>query len=136
MATVAQGDSRQCRPHRSVHRLGRSRQLEHSSAVHLSSALRHQRSIVRQGHRIYLFSLPALVGVKNWALLTLVMGALFAGFIYWVHGDIEYQAQRRSISPTAISHGSALLGLFFGVKASSYALDRYLLLFDDNGVVV
>ena len=29
-----------------------------------------------------------------------------------------------------------LLGLFFGVKASSYALDRYLLLFDDNGVVV
>src|SRR4051812_29424000 len=84
----------------------------------------------------YLFSLPALVGVKNWALLTLVMGALFAGFIYWVHGDIEYQAQRRSISPTAISHGSALLGLFFGVKASSYALDRYLLLFDDNGVVV
>ncbi|MBW8857877.1 MAG: UPF0182 family protein, partial [Bradyrhizobium sp.] len=48
----------------------------------------------------------------------------------------EYQAQRRSISPIAISHGSALLGLFFGVKAWSYALDRYLLLFDDNGVVV
>lgn len=84
----------------------------------------------------YLFSLPALISVKNWALLTLVMGALFAGFIYWVHGDIEYQAQRRSLSPTAISHGSALLGLFFGVKAWSYSLDRYLLLFGDNGVVV
>ena len=82
----------------------------------------------------YLFSLPAFVAIKNWALLTLVMGALFGGFIYWVHGDIEDRAQR--ISPAAISHGSALLGLFFGVKAWSYSLDRYLLLYGDNGVVV
>ena len=80
----------------------------------------------------YLFSLPAFVAIKNWALLTLVMGALFGGFIYWVHGDIEDQR----ISPAAISHGSALLGLFFGVKAWSYSLDRYLLLYGDNGVVV
>jgi uncharacterized protein len=82
----------------------------------------------------YLFSLPAFVAIKNWALLTLVMSALFAGFIYWVHGDIEDRAQR--MSPAAIAHGSALLGLFFGVKAWSYGLDRYLLLFGDNGVVV
>jgi len=84
----------------------------------------------------YFFSLPAFIVVKNWALLTLFVAALFAGFVYWVHGDIEYQAQRRSISPTAICHGSALLGLFFAVKAWSYGLDRYLLLFGDNGVVV
>jgi uncharacterized membrane protein (UPF0182 family) len=82
----------------------------------------------------YLFSLPAFVAIKNWALLTLVMSTMFAGFIYWVHGDIEDRAQR--MSPAAISHGSALLGLFFGVKAWSYGLDRYLLLFGDNGVVV
>jgi uncharacterized membrane protein (UPF0182 family) len=59
--------------------------------------------------------------------------------ILWVnglHGDIEYDAQRRSISPTAIAHGSVLLGLFFAVKAWSYGLDRYLLLYGDNGVVV
>src|SRR6195256_3172048 len=84
----------------------------------------------------YLFSLPAYVAIKNWALLTLFMSALFAGFVYWVHGDIEYQAQRRSISPTAIAHGSVLLGFFFAVKAWSYGLDRYLLLYGDNGVVV
>ncbi|OAF03691.1 hypothetical protein AYJ54_03710 [Bradyrhizobium centrolobii] len=84
----------------------------------------------------YLFSLPAWIAIKNWALLTLFMSALLAGLIYWVHGDIEYQAQRRSISPIAIAHGSALLGLFFAVKAWSYGLDRYLLLFGDNGVVV
>src|SRR5258708_4143406 len=40
------------------------------------------------------------------------------------------------MSPTAIAHGSVLLGFFFAVKAWSYGLDRYLLLYDDNGVVV
>src|SRR5258706_15257524 len=69
-------------------------------------------------------------------LLTLLLSALFAGAIYWVRGHIEYDAQRRSMSPTAIAHGSVLLGFFFVVKAWSYGLDRYLLLYHDNGVVV
>ena len=84
----------------------------------------------------YLFSLPAYVVIKNWMLLTLFLSALFAGAIYWVHGDIVYDVQRRSMSPAAIAHGSVLLGLFFAVKAWSYSLDRYLLLYGDNGVVV
>jgi uncharacterized membrane protein (UPF0182 family) len=84
----------------------------------------------------YLFSLPAYTVIKNWMLLALVLSALFAGAVYWVHGDIAYDAKHRSISPTAIAHGSVLLGLFFLVKAWSYGLDRYLLLYGDNGVVV
>jgi uncharacterized protein len=84
----------------------------------------------------FLFALPALLAVKNWALLTLFMSVLVAALVYWVHGDIAYQAQRRSISPTVIAHGSALLGSYFALKAGSYGLDRYLLLFGDNGVVV
>jgi uncharacterized membrane protein (UPF0182 family) len=84
----------------------------------------------------YLFSLPVYIQFKNWMMLTLMLSALFAGAIYWLHGDIEYDAHTRSISPVAIAHGSALLGLFFAVKAGSYVLDRYLLLYGDNGVVV
>src|SRR6202171_5307831 len=84
----------------------------------------------------YLFSLPAYILIKNWMLLTLLLSALFAATIYWVHGEIEYDVQHRSMSPTVIAHGSALLGLFFAVKAWSYGLDRYLLLYGDNGVVV
>jgi hypothetical protein len=84
----------------------------------------------------YLFSLPAYIQIKNWMMLTLILSALFAGAIYWLHGDIEYGAHARSMSETAIAHGSALLGLFFVVKAGSYALDQYLLLYGDNGVVV
>ena len=84
----------------------------------------------------YLFVLPAYIIIKNWMLLTLVLSALFAGMIYRVHGDIEYDIHHRSVSPTAIAHGSALLGLLFVVEAASYGLDRYLLLYGDNGVVV
>src|SRR5256884_1382803 len=80
--------------------------------------------------------MPAYVVVNNWMLLTLFLSALFAGAVYWVHGHIEYDSQRRSMSPTAIAHGSVLLGFFFAVKAWSYGLDRYLLLYGDNGVVV
>jgi uncharacterized membrane protein (UPF0182 family) len=84
----------------------------------------------------YLFSLPAYILIKNWMMLALVLNGLFAATVYWVHGDIEYDAYRRSISPTAIAHGSALLGFLFAVKAWSYVLDRYLLLYGDNSVVV
>jgi uncharacterized membrane protein (UPF0182 family) len=84
----------------------------------------------------FLFSLPAYTLIKNWMLLILVLSALFAGTIYWVRGDIEYDIHHRSISPTAIAHGSALLGCLFAVKAWSSFLDRYLLLYGDNGVVV
>ena len=84
----------------------------------------------------YLFSLPAYIVIKNWMLLTLFLSAVFAGAVYWLSDDIEYDAQRRSMSPTAIAHSSVLLGVFFAVKAWSYGLDRYLLLYGDNGVVV
>jgi uncharacterized membrane protein (UPF0182 family) len=84
----------------------------------------------------YLFSLPASIAIKNWMLLTLLLCALLAGAIYWMYGEIEYDAHRRSMSPTVIAHGSALAGLLFAVKAWSYGLDRYLLLYGDNGVVV
>jgi uncharacterized protein len=84
----------------------------------------------------YLFALPAYVAIKKWMFITLFLSALFAGAIYWVHGDIRYDVQRRSMSPAVIAHGSVLLGLFFAVKAWSYYLDRYLLLYGDNGVVV
>ena len=50
--------------------------------------------------------------------------------------DISLDSQPWRFSSAAIAHGSALLGLYFAIKAWSYALDRYLMLYDDNGVVV
>ena len=83
----------------------------------------------------YLFSLPAYVALKNWMLLTLALCALVAGAVYWAHGDLTLE-KRPPATPWVIAHGSALLGLFFAVKAWSYWLDRYLLLYGDNAVVV
>src|SRR5258708_6908462 len=74
--------------------------------------------------------------MKKVILVTLGRCRVFAGTIYLVRGDIECDVHHRSMSPTVIAHGSALLGLLFAVKAWSYGLDRYLLLYGDNGVVV
>jgi len=84
----------------------------------------------------YLFSLPAYIEIKGWLLTTLTWSALCAAALYWVHGAIVFDRQRRSIVPAAIAHASVLLGLFFAVEAWAYWLSRYQLLYGDNGVVV
>ena len=85
----------------------------------------------------YIFSLPAYVELKDWVLATLALSALCAAVLYWVHGAVVLDSrQRPSIAPAAIAHASMLLGFYFAVKAWGYWLDRYLLLFGDNGVVV
>jgi uncharacterized membrane protein (UPF0182 family) len=63
----------------------------------------------------YLFSLPGYLALKNWLLLLLFLGAVMAGVVYWVYDGIQLQGQQWSISPAAIAHGSALLGLFLAV---------------------
>jgi uncharacterized protein len=84
----------------------------------------------------YLFSLPVYMWLKNWMLLILVISAAMAGAIYLLHGQIDLERRPWRISTSALAHGSILLGLFFVVKAWSYFLDRYLLLYNDNGVLV
>jgi uncharacterized protein len=84
----------------------------------------------------YLFSLPAVIALKNWVLLILDLSVVVAGAVYWAHGDIGIARGRRGMSSAAIAHGSVLLGLFFVVMAWSYGLDRFLLLYGDNGIVV
>jgi uncharacterized membrane protein (UPF0182 family) len=84
----------------------------------------------------YLFSLPVYVALKNWLILILLLSTLMVAAIYFVHGDINLDRRPWGVSSAAIAHGSALLGLYFAVKAWSYALDRYLLLYNDNGIVV
>src|SRR5206468_9565974 len=90
------------------------------------------------GHDIgfYLFTLPAYVGIKNWLLLLLFFSALVAGAVYWIQGEIEVDRRPLRLSRTVVVHASALLGLYFVVKAWSYGLDRFLLLYTDNDVVV
>jgi uncharacterized protein len=84
----------------------------------------------------YLFSLPAYIALKNWLLQLVFCSAIVAGAVYGVRGDIRLERPPRGLSPAAVAHGSALLALFFLLKAWSYWLDRFLLLYGDNGIVV
>ena len=84
----------------------------------------------------FLFSLPAYLALKNWLLSLIIGSAVIAGVIYLARGDIAFERAPRPLSPTAVVHGSALLGLLFALKAWSYWLDRFLLLYGDNGVLV
>jgi uncharacterized protein len=84
----------------------------------------------------YLFSLPAYLALKNWLLLLVFGSTIIAGVIYLAQGDIVFGQTPRSLSFAALAHGSALLGLFFAIKAWSFWLDRFLLLYGDNGVLV
>src|SRR5438105_9861202 len=60
----------------------------------------------------YLFSLPAFLALKDWMLLVLVLSALLAALVYWVGGEIAFDARRRFVSAAAAAHGSVLLGIF------------------------
>ena len=84
----------------------------------------------------YLFSLPVYIALKNWMMLILFLSAVMAGAIYVADGQINLDRRPWRISSAVVAHGSVLLGCYFAVKAWSYALDRYLLLYNDNGVVV
>jgi uncharacterized membrane protein (UPF0182 family) len=96
----------------------------------------HSDPLFAKDMSFYLFSLPASIALKHWLVWMLVLSGLVAGAVYWVHGGIAFEARRRLLSATALRHGSALLGCFFVVQAWSYSLDRFLLLYGDNGVVV
>jgi uncharacterized protein len=84
----------------------------------------------------YLFSLPVYVALKNWMILMVLLSAAMAGAVYLLQGEINLDSRLWRVSPAVIGQGSALLGVYFAVRAWSYALDRYLLLYDDNGIVV
>lgn len=84
----------------------------------------------------YLFSLPIYAALKNWMILMLLLSAAMAGAVYVLHGEINLDSRLWRFSPRALAHGSVLLGIYFVVKAWSYVLDRYMLLYSDNGIVV
>ena len=84
----------------------------------------------------YVFSLPVYELLKDWGLLIIFLSGASAVAIYLLRGGIDYQQTGLpALSAAAIRHLSALLALFFFVKAGSYLLQRYDLLTSNNGIV-
>ncbi len=84
----------------------------------------------------YVFSLPVYELVKDWGLLIIFLCGASAVAIYLLRGGIDYQQRGLpALSAAAIRHLSALLAIFFFVKAGGYVLQRYDLLTSNNGIV-
>ncbi len=84
----------------------------------------------------YVFSLPLLAAIKAGLLVLVVLSAILSAAVYWSAGEIVLDPQGRRFSGAATAHGSILLGAFFVIEAFGFWLDRYDLLYGDNGVVV
>ena len=90
------------------------------------------------GHDLgfYVFSLPVYELLRDWGTTIIFWSAVLALTIYWLRGDIIYQPSGfPSLSPAAIRHLSALLAVYFLIKAAGTILDRYDLLTSNNGVL-
>src|SRR5215470_1937206 len=90
------------------------------------------------GHDLgfYVFSLPVYELLRDWGTTIIFWSAVLALTIYWLRGDIIYQPSGfPSLSPAAIRHLSALLAVYFLIKAAGTILDRCDLLTSNNGVV-
>jgi len=85
----------------------------------------------------YVFTLPLCEVARDWGFLIVFFAAALAGGVYWARGGI--QMDERSPSPRLAAgvtrHLSILLAAFFLVKALDYVLQRYGLLFRNDGVV-
>ncbi|MFQ5665197.1 MAG: UPF0182 family protein [Candidatus Binatia bacterium] len=83
----------------------------------------------------YIFALPVYKLARDWALLVIFLGVAMAAGLYWARGVIDLAVGVTRLSAPVIRHLSALLALFFLVKAGDYVLQRYDLLLSHHGVI-
>lgn len=100
-------------------------------------AVPFERTAPVLGHDLgfYVFTLPVYGVVRDWALLITILAAVSAGGVYWGRGAVGLEKGFPQLRAPVIRHFSALLTLFFLVKAWDYVLQRYDLVLSNNGVV-
>ncbi|GAA1130964.1 UPF0182 family protein [Nocardioides aquiterrae] len=73
----------------------------------------------------YVFDLPWLHYVVDFAMATLVISLIAAAVVHYLYGGIRLQTPRDRFSGAAQVQLSVLLGLFVLAKAADYWLDRF-----------
>ncbi|HYW33799.1 MAG TPA: UPF0182 family protein, partial [Balneolaceae bacterium] len=92
------------------------------------------------GHDIgfYIFRLPFIETIQNSLILLVFFVTTFILVIYLINGTLSLRQLRNSSGnyPTnAVKHVSINIGLWFVLLGWSYFLERYHLLYNNNGVV-
>ena len=82
----------------------------------------------------YVFDLPFRTFVVNWLLFALILTALVTTAFHYLNGGIRLQAgAQRGATPQVKAHISVLLASYAFVKAYSYWLDRFELVYSRRG---
>ena len=83
----------------------------------------------------YLFRLPFLSYVVDWAFASVVIVAVVTAVAHYLNGGIRVSGPGQRATPAVKGHLSVLLGLLAVLRAASYWLARYELNFSNRGVV-
>lgn len=82
----------------------------------------------------YVFDLPFRTFVVNWLLFALILTTLVTTAFHYLNGGIRLQvAQQRGATPQVKAHISVLLASIAFVKAYSYWLERFELVYSERG---
>lgn len=83
----------------------------------------------------YIFELPFLKFIVDWAFISLVMVLLVTAVAHYLNGGIRFQMPYQRVTPQVKGHLSVILALMAMVKAADYLLSRYDLALSDRGPV-
>ena len=83
----------------------------------------------------FVFELPFLTFVVNWAFVTVVIIAVLTIVAHYLNGGIRVQGPGQRVAPNVKAHISVLLGALALIKAVGYYFQRYELSFSSRGVV-
>jgi len=83
----------------------------------------------------FLFALPAYQTLIGGAMVLVVLAALLAVVVLWLHGALDFRRPGHLMPPAALSLLSLLLALFLLLKAAGYWIGRYELLLEPYGAV-
>ncbi|MFL6157944.1 MAG: UPF0182 family protein [Marmoricola sp.] len=83
----------------------------------------------------YVFTLPWLHWLVDFAMTAVVIGLLAGVFVHYVYGGIRLQARADKVSGAAQAQISVMLGLLVLLKAVDYYLDRFDLTSAGGGLI-
>lgn len=83
----------------------------------------------------YVFDLPFLTFVVDWLFATFVIVLVVTGVAHYLNGGIRIQAPAQKVTPQVKAHLSVLMAVLALLKAVSYYLERYELVYSTRGVV-
>jgi uncharacterized membrane protein (UPF0182 family) len=81
----------------------------------------------------FVFELPALRTLYNWAMAALALSLVLTAAVYVLYRGLQYSPRGIFLGPRARSHLLILIAALFAVKAVGYVLDTYDLLYASGG---